>query len=94
MNLRIIFKEKPKCDYCGLPMKEWNPYADSHTHSECIVERFGKLIEDMLKKQIEEKLSYEIKKLDLINRRRIENGFQPVDTTNEIILLTKLNNNL
>ena len=47
-----------------------------------------------IKKQVEQMLVCENKKLNLINKRRIENGFNPIDTTNEIILLTKLNNNL
>jgi len=51
MNITtFIFKEKPKCKTCGLEMKSWNPYAETHEHNECTTKRFGEEIETFFKK--------------------------------------------
>jgi hypothetical protein len=56
MNIvTFVFKEKPRCRTCGLEMKSWDPYADTHEHIECITKRFGENMKIIFDKMFENK---------------------------------------
>ena len=52
-NKRMVhfsFSKKPVCNFCKKEMQEWNPWAETHEHSECTAERIStELIQNLFK---------------------------------------------
>lgn len=51
MTLKIIYSPRPKCKTCNKLMESWNPFADTHEHTECAADRISDKLMDIVKKE-------------------------------------------
>lgn len=51
METKTIRTQQPRCKSCGKFMKEWNPFARTHEHVNCIAERVSDSVMGVIKKQ-------------------------------------------
>lgn len=52
MNVKTIISNQPSCKTCGKLMKEWNPFAEEHEHTECTAERMSEHLIQMIRNQM------------------------------------------
>ena len=53
MERKLIISKQPKCKTCGKLMKEWNPFAEFHEHTECSAKQISASLVEILRKQLE-----------------------------------------
>jgi len=52
MERKLIISKQPKCKTCDKLMREWNPFAEIHEHTECSAKRISESLIEILKKQL------------------------------------------
>jgi len=52
MEHKTMISKQPSCKTCGGLMKEWNPFANEHEHTECTAERISEHMIQIIRKQM------------------------------------------
>jgi hypothetical protein len=62
VEVKRIISERPMCKSCGIPMKEWDPFAEEHEHIECISNRISNNLLEIIKESFKNsKIEYQTK---------------------------------